>query len=34
VEEAVRLMHGMHTVSYVREVTAYRDALRRAFMAN
>ena len=33
VEEAVRMMHGMHTVSYVRDVTAYREALRRAFTA-
>jgi hypothetical protein len=34
VEEAVRLMHGTDTVSYVRDVTVYRDALYRAFLAN
>jgi membrane-bound lytic murein transglycosylase MltF len=31
VEEAVRMKHGMHTVTYVRDVAAYRDALRNAF---
>jgi len=34
VEEAMRLMHGMHTVSYVRDVTGYRDTLRNAFFEN
>jgi membrane-bound lytic murein transglycosylase MltF len=34
VEEAVRQLFGEHTVDYVRDVSAYRDAFWRAFVQN